>query len=215
LGVGDFPRQFRGAVHAKPTFLIPADLKADPLSASGALFEMIFYFLDGRNEGLVVFLFPASGVNLFPYPACPADESSEDPSSDLKGIADRSRFAGLECALIAVLADVTKKFELESSIGRKVPVISHKFYQGQTYHLLVFSDDIPRRTSSKGQKSSVHPFGNPRSLTITAVKKGKNHLFLYPCSFLIGEEDLDGEGINQVILKGKYHPPVVSQKPGN
>src|SRR5581483_5718033 len=111
------------AFFAQSRLGVPADLRADPLAAARALFEIAFGLFDRFFERRVVRLAASGALNLVSAVAGVRKDAAEQIAGSAQQSARRPGQRRLKARHIAVAAFVTVKLELEAPICRQIIII--------------------------------------------------------------------------------------------
>jgi hypothetical protein len=126
----------RRAIFAKPRLRVPANIRANPFAASGALLEKTFRFLDGFLKSLIVSLPAYGALNLV---SSMSRLRKNAPEYVARRAQQPARHAGdrrLKSRHVSVVAFVAVKLELITSIRRQIVVIGSELYQSHNFLLI-------------------------------------------------------------------------------
>ena len=109
--------EIRRALFTQAGLGVPADLRADPLAAARALFEIALGLFDGLLKRRIVRLAAGGALNLVSAVAGARKDAAEQVAGGAQQPARRARQRRLEARHIPVAAFVTVKLELIALVG--------------------------------------------------------------------------------------------------
>jgi hypothetical protein len=116
----------RSATCALSGTLVPADLGADPLTATLTTAELLFDLGNSRLQGTVMGRAADRSLNVISGIARRAEKTPEDAACRLKKAASGANHRGSKGRHVAAIAMVTMKLELISTVGGVVRVVADK-----------------------------------------------------------------------------------------
>src|SRR5262249_55486410 len=122
--------EVRRARLAQTTTGVPAVLRADPVAASRALFEVLPGFLDGLPKRDIVLLAADRALDLVRRVSRLAEDAAEQLAGAAQQRAGSPDFRLDEVGHVPVAALVAEELELVTEVGRQILMVFGEGYEG-------------------------------------------------------------------------------------